>query len=223
MTITKSSRMALTVESDNELVDPFPDNWPILDNYAGALIVPNGTTPDPATLFDGSVIAEQTSGIMWMADFSGGVLAKRYLMYPFIANASKASVSVPNGPNANQPFALDDPAPNTFTNAVCINWDEDLATTAGRIKAPVDGIYAITGEFTGSHSTAGSRGLYLMINGAEIVQVIDLALGAGATAFQASIIRKLVAGDLVGISFWQNSGTAGNFGFNLCVTMVSPL
>jgi hypothetical protein len=61
------------------------------------------------------------------------------------------------------------------------------------------------------------------VNGTEQIQVINLALTAGNTIFQACILRKLAANDLVGISYWQNSGVAGGTDFNLNVSLVSPL
>jgi hypothetical protein len=115
------------------------------------------------------------------------------------------------------------PAPNGYTNAVSVNWDNDLATTTGRVKVPIAGIYLVTAQVITGHSSTGSRGLYLQVNGTEQIQVINLALTAGNTIFQACILRKLAANDLVGISYWQNSGVAGGTDFNLNVSLVSPL
>lgn len=224
MTVTKSPRMKLTVESDDEYIDPFAANWPILDSYAGALLVANGVTPDPATLFDGSVVAEATTGIMWMADFSTGSLVKQYLTYPFIASGSAINSSFASGAAYN-PVPLNATAPNGFTpNTSSLNWDGDLATTAGRIKVPISAVYLLLGSVYNFPSNQGARSIVLSKNGAGFGgAIIDNSMPSGNTNLQVGTIAKLAAGDLIGLQFWQLSGAASNSHFNLSVTLLSTV
>jgi len=72
--------------------------WSRLDQaYAGAIIVNPDVMPDESVLFDGALVAERTTGIIWRAQRNAaGVFEKRYIRYPWRASFFQGNQNYPS-------------------------------------------------------------------------------------------------------------------------------
>jgi hypothetical protein len=138
MTKTYSSKMKLLSESDDELIDQFAYNWPILDTFAGGMIVADGTTPPDSELYHGALVREQTTGISWLAyrDPVSGTFTKKWLTYPWQAFGFTETVIGASHPHTFTATPVSHaPSYNSSVNSSAADFP------GGRIQPPIPGIY----------------------------------------------------------------------------------
>lgn len=94
----------------------------------------------------------------------------------------------------------------------------DTGSNTGRLTAPVDGWYHVTGAAEFASNGSGGRWLRLRLNGTTIVRRINKLSNAGGNpdGHDISLSRYLAAGDYIELQAFQDSGG------NLDVTTEDP-
>ena len=227
MSATNSSRLKLRLESDDELVDQFATNWPILDKFAGGLLVAPGTTPPDSELYDGCLVREGANGKSWLAVRNplSGTYSKSWLTYPWQC-AAYANVLVGSSqPDGFVVYGLSTVDPLRCTNA------DSSALVGGQLIPPIPGIYQAQLHTRWSYAD-GADGIYK--SGA-----ISLNGNVGVRAWNCDIRRKnnnvvtnfcaqiftfspSEAPYPVGVLLAQNSGGNRDVDIDLTLTLLSP-
>jgi len=215
-------RLKLTKESDDEYIDPFPLNWPILDTYAGGLLVADGVTPADVNLYDGCLVTEQTSGKQWIAkqDPSTGAFTKSWLIFPWYAEVGTPSLSVVSVPFTNTAYGF-----TTFWNGV--NTDAATALVATFLVVPIDAIYELVYSVRGSNPNSNDAPLsaHISVNSdqnylwSETLEKYNL----NYTVNENQLLRKLKAGDKLNMNIWQSYGATMTVSIVLQASVVCPL
>ena len=220
MSRIETSRLKLSVESDDELIDQFEYNWPILDKYAGGLLVNDGVTPPDNELYEGCVVQEVTSGKMWMAmkDPNTGAFVKSWLIYPWSIAVNTGGVSIPvAAPGATRGFT-------TLMTADCINSSAADLNGSGHVKIPIDGIYTL--NFVNHHVSDPDNAYctYMVINGTATDRHMVIARTTTAATYMASTSgnEKLKANDTIGYRT-DLFGNQNIMSLWLWVSLLSPL
>lgn len=207
-----TSKLGLLAPSIDDELTALRQNWNRLDSvYSGGLVISPGVTPDESILFDGCIVAEKTTGIIWRAQRNAsGVFEKRYIKYPWRMEAYQPTMTVGNGSAGVWiPWGYASVGNNSVNAS-----SADMVNN--RIVIPVTGIYVGTDWLkwhTGSSS--GARALTLSIND-ESVGVTEADKNEcvmcpnnvvnSVTVCQVNFARKFNKGDRVCGAFWQNSG-----------------
>jgi hypothetical protein len=215
--------MKLITESDDELIDQFEYNWPILDYYADSIIVNNGVTPPDSELYDGCLVAERTSGKLWMAsrNLATGLFDKSWIVYPWTIESSKTFAT--NGSNnVLQGFP-------TLEAANCVNAGAaDIEAGTSYIIIPIAGIYAIWTTLhingTGAASKTYNNVVVMDTVGQSGTEMImDSISGQDAVAGWDGNYA-MGAGTKVGFRIGDFSGGDVHTGvMRIGITMISPL
>jgi hypothetical protein len=220
MAIEYTPRLKLRKESDDELIDQFEYNWPILDLYADSLQVADGVTPADSDLYEGCLVAERTSGKLWMAvanPASPPQWLKSYISYPW-------GISVERVVN---PFTVG-LTDQTFSTILPDNQVNSSAAdlVGGKVKIPINGIYSV--HYRLGIPALGGRTLnsYLRVNGAVNygTEMIEGTSGIGTTQCMWSANQYFSSGDLLTWDANPFGGTLNvSLNVRLFVTMISPV
>jgi len=224
MTATKTPRLDLTKESDDEYIDQYPNNWPILDWRAGELVVADGTTPADNQLFDGLVVREATTGKSWIATKQpNGTYTKTWLTYPWQASAYTAAQAVGTataGTYTTYGFA-------SYDAAKAINSTSADLNGTGQIVLPIPGIYALYLQvrWTDPDASDSQRWAQIRINNNntrpewnEDGQHTNSNVVANIVTQELSITQALP----IDCRLWQNSGSTKNCAITFIAELVSP-
>lgn len=223
---TFTSRMGLTkpLGTEPRSVTPINLNSDTIDSFMPCILVADGVTPPTASLYDGALVKERTSGIIWEARKNGGgTFDKVYVRYPYVFYAFTTTNS----------YAISD---TTFRNwgwgTYYAGADDSKNSSAADLNGsgfwvcPVKGLYHIKVRNVWATNAASSRGSRLMINGSADPNNAQQTLNGqsnGPTAIELTLDRVFVVGDIVSNQLWQNSGGALNLDANIVVTMVEPI
>lgn len=113
-------------------------NWDRLDDvFSGAIWVSPGVVPDETTLFDGALVAELNTGIVWRAqrNMNTGIYEKKFLKYPWMITAERSAAYSTFTSATWKPVGF-----NAVVASHCVNSDmSDI--TGEQIVLPVDGLY----------------------------------------------------------------------------------
>lgn len=217
MTRTTTPRLKLIEESDDEYIDQFEYNWPILDKYADSLFVNDGVTPPDSDLYEGCLVAEKTSGKLWMAvkDPTTGNFIKSWVSYPFNVVGFYSGAFDPSG--AEKVFTQD---------IVAQRVNSSFATdfSGGRIKVPVDGIYHwwIVSGCAGTVSNA-RLSMQAWVNGVMQEDITHNAQTGNNTEYTYSTAQFFKAGDLLSWAWWKSGGSVSAASMYMGLCMVSPV
>jgi len=213
-------KLKLTKESDDELIDPFAPNWPILDKYAGGLLVADGTTPPDSDLYDGCLVSEATSGKQWIARYniSTGVYDHIWLVYPWIAEVGTANVQVATGAFNSVSFGYLNFWRGVNSDASCL--------VGTKLKVPIDANYEVHYSARGSaNATDAVLSAYISINDGT-----DYAWNETEERYNANYcvnamtqMMNLKAGDLLHHKMWQSYSAPWNGSIVLSASVVCPL
>jgi hypothetical protein len=198
-------------------------NADVIDKFLGCILVNDGVTPATGDLFDGAIVKEKTSGIVWEARKNGGgTFDKVYLSYPYHYSAY--------GP------------PSAFASGAYAAWGWDTVDTsilknasAAQKQAvtnfwvcPVKGLYTVTMHVQFAVNGTGWRGLVMTVNGTVLnsnteVVVPAVVSGTFTSNVQTSLNRPFNVNDVLGAMAFQDSG--GNLTILpvLKVTMIDPI
>lgn len=217
MARTYTDRLKLIVESDDEVVDQFEYNWPILDTYADSLWVDDGVTPPDSQLYEGCLVAEKTSGKLWMAhkDLSTGNFKKSWLAYPFQVVGNYYGAFDPIG--TEKVFTQDIPAQR-------VNSSFATDFSGGKIKVPIDGIY-FWWWVSGPAGTVTPTRISIQgwVNGGASVDSTHNGKDGNNTANCYCDTRYFKAGDLLSWATWRSGGSISAVSMVMGLTLISPV
>lgn len=220
MTRNKTSRMGLIKESPDELIDQWGYNWPILDAFSGVQLVDPGYSPPTSQLYDGAIVVEKNTDIIWMAKLNPdtGSFDKKWLVYPFVAYCY-GSISFTTG--------------IVFKDLSTTSWDATRSKNfngpvGGKIVVPVNGVYSATGLASWDPYDAGARECLISFNGADDYMrnedFHDCNHDTSRTVTKVTEYVYLKAGDKINLRGWQTTGvTLGVVRNYLTVEMIAPL
>ena len=215
-------RLKLITETDDELIDPFAQNWPILDTFAGNKVVADGVTPPNNELFDGCIVSEQTSGKVWIArlDPLTGTFTKHWAIYPWQIAISKQFFCVKEA-GAFKPIPMD-----FLEGGQCIN-SSMADVVAGRVVTPIKGIYDVIGHGQWQYTPAdfGARSMLISFNDDSDYTVSEECGEAMYNVkYNSSTMRTqpLDAGVTITLKVW-NTGSESTVDSWLVVNLVTPL
>lgn len=222
---TYTSRMGLIKPAGSEprAVGPIASDMDLLDKFMPCILVNDGVTPPTGDLYDGALVKERTSGIIWEARKNGGgTYDKVYVRYPFTFNGQTTNQSVSSG-TAYQAIGYSTFIAGKNSSAANIS--------GGLFVAPVKGIWAIHLKASYTANATGSRALTARLNGANMngniawLEVIGLATALGS--FDAHLelhhVALLSVGDTLSAGIWQNSGGALNCSHSASYTLIEPV
>jgi hypothetical protein len=182
-------------------------NWERLDQaYAGAIIVNPDTIPDESVLYDGCLVAERSTGIVWRAQKNAsGVFEKRYIKYPWRISFYNQTNQSPTGITNWALFGY-----STVEGGTINAGAESLV--GGRAIIPVTGYYQ-GGDWVkwNTPQTASHRGHTLWVNNETTAspnspqdgeQSRPCVFNGGSTSC-VKINRKFYKGDSVCAGLWH--------------------
>lgn len=204
---TYSNRMALIKPAGSEARSnvQLNTNADLLDKFMPCILVNDGVTPPTGDLYDGALVKERTSGIIWEARKNGGgTYDKVYVRYPYSLKAVTAYVtpSVPNALSYNQ---------WGVTTWVSGKNSSVADLPSGKIQIPVKGIYSLRYQYRFDANATGVRGGVLNFNGTDDLpntEVVITGTGSGAGIVVMQQHHVYSAGDLIVGKALQNSGGA---------------
>jgi len=222
MSKSLTPRLLLTKESDDEIIDPFSYNWPILDKYAGGLLVADGVTPPDSDLYDGCLVMEQTSGKQWIAskDPNTGVYTKKWLIFPWFAECGTSSQAVGSNAFVNTAYGF-----TSFYNGVNATAANALVGTF--LVVPIDAVYECHYSVRGSNPNANDAVLsaHISVNSDQNYvpsETLEKTNG-NYTVNTCQRMMKLKAGDKLCMNIWQSYGAIMTVSIVLSVSLVCPL
>lgn len=223
---TTTTRLALIKPDTTEDVDiaDLNANTDQLDQMAGCILVNDGVTPAAGDLFDGAIVKEKTSGIIWEARKSGATFLKKYIRYPY-------SLFGVTGNNPASGTTFVDWGFSSVTTALCKNSSNADFNASNFWECPVKGIYIITWQFSWEYNATGTRAQRFTLNGSATetqkygAWLMSATTEAGYYTTGQLILgpRSFNVGDEVGFQQWQNSGTAIAYEAQVQIAMVEPI
>lgn len=221
MTKILTPRLKLTKESDDEYIDPFPLNWPILDTYAGGLLVADGVTPADVNLYNGCLVVEQTSGKQWIAkqDPNTGTFTKKWLVFPWFAEVGTASQAV--GSSFSNPVEY---LFTTFFNGIN---SSAASLVSNRLQVPIDAVYELHYAVRGTppNGTDAVMSAYISVNQDNnyIYSNTEEKNNNALTNNAGTRITKLKANDVLSLKLWQSYSAVMTVGLYLSASVVCPV
>ena len=204
---TFTTRLGLTKPAGGEAraVGPINTNSDLFDKFMPCILVNDGVTPPTGDLYDGALVKERTSGIIWEARKNGGgTFDKYYVSYPFHFVGDSQVAAFPTGTSGQAVgFA-------NITTAQCINAGSGNVS-GGFLVIPVTGIYTLTAYSRWDINATGQRSLRFHVNGAADFSTtpeltVDAAAGGIPTNLAVATTRYLTKNDQIAANCWQNSG-----------------
>jgi len=219
-------RLGLIKESDDEVIDPFAYNWPVIDTAVGARMVTGGTIPPTPETYDGLIVSESTTGKSWIAraDGSGGY-TRKWLHYPYQLFAQNTAVPIGSG------------AASVLQGGLVYQAGQSINASAadvvnGALVAPLDGIYEINLSVRWAVNANGAAYRSAAIAYNSVITVAEIikneantptSLTGNSTVSTVSQFKKLVAGTTVCPALWQNTGGVLNADYYIRMMLVTPL
>lgn len=228
---TYTTRMGLTKPAGAEARSNIPlnTNSDLLDKFLPCILVNDGVTPPTGDLYDGALVKEKTSGIIWEARKNGGgTYDKVYVRYPFIYDGGTyTSQAVANNGWPN--FITVGVA--TTDTAACKN-SSAANISAGKFVVPVKGIYQVSLLIDYVGNATGNRGICLEVNGAYWIstpfrnttkEVPNVGASSDAVV-DLSFPQMFSVNDTVAIGTYQNSGASLNLAQDrIRMVMIEPV
>jgi len=210
---TYSNRMGLVKPAGSEprSNSSIVTNADLTDKFMPCILVNDGVTPPTGDLYDGALVKEKTSGIIWEARKNGGgTFDKVYVRYPFHIEAYRATGGAIAAGSTTAHTAWGEL--NGVTSAACKNASA-ANLSGGRFVVPIKGLWFIRLVHIWQANSAGDRALALSYNGSTITGEWE-QLQRPNNSFQHKIALENTsifnAGDTIGAAGWQNSGGALN-------------
>ena len=222
---TYSTRMGLTKPAGGEprQVTAINNNSDLLDKFMPCILVNDGVTPPTGDLYDGALVKERNSGIIWEARKNGGgTYDKVYVRYPFLLVA--ADTGNPNQSNGT-----------TFLGATAMTWQSGKNSSAanisgGKVVIPIKGIYSVWCKTAFASNGAGDRSVSLEVNLTNLVgydfEATSAGSSSGGQAWHGDITASFLfnAGDVLTVTAWQNSGAPLNRPYSrLRIALIEPV
>jgi hypothetical protein len=224
--VTKSytPRLGLLKESDDEYIDQFDFNWPLIDQYAGGLVVADGVTPPDNQLFDGTLVIENTSGKQWLAKKNPvtGLFSKQWLLYPWQCAAYNPAVVINTSGGTNQIANM-----STFNAGHSVNSSAaDISTGSIVLPANLPGIYSIQAYATFTNNgTGGLRSLFIDVDNINDYPSSNM-LEDGQLSTYTTVLSTLIQncnGNTISAKVWQSSGGLVTIAVGMMATLITPV
>lgn len=218
MATTATARVGLVKPDDDEDQDVsvLDGNLDAIDARLGTILVNAGVTPPNASLYDGALVKEKTSGIVWCAEKNvGGTFDTRYVTYPWHAVCAIASQSFVNNTATVKPLTYER-GKNSLPGSV---------DGSGNLVLPVKGVYITEAFVNYGASATGTRKIEEMINGAgsgDIDERAPSTANAYGVYFRGAV-EQYAAGTTYNLKFIQSSGGGLNISFRLRVALLFPV
>lgn len=226
---TNTTRLGLTKPSGSASpeeavdIDVINTNMNLIDQWMGCILVNDGVTPATGDLFDGAIVKEKTSGIIWEARKNGGgTFDKVYVRYPYTFKGNTVNQSVATG--------------TTYTAIGYANYSSGKNSSASQISGglfvvPVKGIWAVHLKASYTANVTGSRALTGRLNGSNLnsnvdyLEVIGLATALGSFDAHLEWHTEMLmsVGDTFSAGIWQNSGGNLNCSHSASYTLIEPI
>lgn len=206
---TNTPRLGLIKPAGSEAraVGPLNTNSDLADKFMPCILVNDGVTPPTGDLYDGALVKERTSGIVWEARKNGGgTYDKVYVNYPLNFEGFKINTTVANNGYPNfTAIGID-----TVTTANCKNTSA-ANMVSGKFVVPVKGIYTARFRASFGGNATGVRGMTWQLNGSSIVgteAVIERGPidASGDESLEIVINRIFNLNDTVGVAVYQTCG-----------------
>lgn len=229
-----TTRLGLTQPAGTEdrSVTPLNANAALIDKFMPCILVNDGVTPPTGDLYDGALVKERNSGIVWEARKNGGgTYDKIYVVYPYQILAYDNTV-IAQGSSSYPTFTTR--GYTSVTAAQAVN-SSSADLVSNNWVAPVKGIYHFNMLATWAGNATGIRGMVPRVNavnqtggggsGGDYNMNKEITPWA-ATDNQLEInFTRLMGGNgTVACAIYQSSG--GNLNTNiraLRVTLVNPV
>jgi hypothetical protein len=196
----------------------------LIDQWAGCILVNDGVTPATGSLFDGAIVKEKTSGIIWEARKNGGgTFDKVYVRYPAFMSMNNGPVALATG-GAYTAVSIGSLITAKNLSAANINGSNQFVV-------PVKGIWYVRMHASFVANAAGVRAVTLEYNGNVLTigtgdpnwENVVNNVGAGFTA-DCVAHGMLVAnvGTTLKPALLQNSGGNLNYQVVTTVALIEP-
>lgn len=185
---------------------PLNANFDIIDKFLGCILVNDGVTPPTGDLFDGALVREKTSGILWEARKNGGgTFDKVYIRYPYHFEGDSNTKTVTDNSNGSLGFDTSLFVAGDNKNASVAN-----INGSGEWVCPIRGIYLMNFNVGFAANASGIRGVRWSFNGTWILdntsQVIQSPVSGVNTYMHWGRSKLFAQGDRVLVGAYQNSG-----------------
>lgn len=220
---TFTSRMGLTKPAGSEArsVTPLNSNSDLLDKFMPCILVNDGVTPPTGDLYDGALVKERTSGIIWEARKNGGgTYDKVYVRYPFHFVGYTADSNINNG------TVFGEWGVSTFEGG---KNSSSANIVSNKFVVPLKGIYNVLWRYRWAPNGSNARACRMIINssGSGLNDRTELSVNAPASAAYCGMNMFLPAtfnaGDTISAENWQNSGGLLSVFTYVVVQLVEPI
>lgn len=220
---TFTSRMGLTkpLGTEPRSVTPLNLNADTLDAFMPFILVNDGVVPPTASLYDGAMVKEKTSGKVWEARKNGGgTFDVVWTIYPYTIRTFGSGAILATG------SSLQNIGVGSFVDGINSS-AANIANVPGQCVAPVAGIYNVQAIANWNSNSTGQRTLTISKNATVVVAEAEHAVNANGGGIETKMRTMLAgiplaAGDLMGLWGWQTSG--GNLGLfqYMQMTLITP-
>jgi len=215
--------MGLTKPAGSEArsVPPLNTNSDLLDKFAPCILVNDGVTPPTGDLYDGALVKERTSGIIWEARKNGGgTFDKVYVRYPYTMVVG-GGASIPNSAVTSIPLN------GGILTGSCKNATSAEINGSNEFVIPVKGIWDIDIHYSWAANGAGVRTNQYFLDGTGLTgDLEEVSAGVVSAATNCKIIlvikRLLLVGQRITPGGFQTSGGALNINAFVSATLVEP-
>jgi hypothetical protein len=221
-------------------IDRLNLNMDRLDDAARVLTVTDTAMPPAASLWDGKIVREKTTGKVWIAEKqTNGSFLRRWINYPWMCRAHFTLSSTIGMQGVGRSLWTEIKCP-TVIPAHCMNSSQADIISGGRIQLPITGLYLVK-VYTqwheyGLENTTGSRMTTIGFNGSVISTYSDegrVQYNCGSTDSGRNIMQQCTnifrsgPGTDVSIFCYQNStsggtGPLGIEGAEIEIALIAP-
>lgn len=202
--------MGIAVPSIDDEMSAMRAAWDRLDQaYSGAIVVNPGVQPDDSVLYDGAIVAERGTGIIWRAQRNNaGAFEKRYIKYPWVISVAQGNNNVNSNATVWLPWGYDTVEANGVNSS-----SGDLVNF--RLVIPQTGIYVGRDMVTWSSTPSAHYAHTLWRNDNNGTGPIyndwyestwPYGIDTGGLTTVVPINEKLYKGDTICAGIWQDSG-----------------
>ena len=217
---TYSNRMGLVKPAGSEprSNSSIVTNADLTDKFMPCILVNDGVTPPTGDLYDGALVKEKTSGIIWEARKNGGgTFDKVYVRYPWSFKGSTAATSQASGTTYNT-WGVTTWNSGKNSSAAAINGSNELVI-------PIKGIYVIHWRYNFAVHPTGDRGGMLTLNGTDLSPDTEICEKSNSTKLHGiELLHEILfsAGDRITGKYFQNSGGNLSMSTHVRAVMIEP-
>ena len=184
-----------------------------LDSRSNIKWVDDGVTP--AFMYDGIVVAEKTSGKVWIGQKSGASYNKKYVIYPYYIESHGAASILNNNATV---WGWDVPSTSLYVNSSAADFD-----ASNFFIVPITGVWSIKVLDDWTSNSTGYRSLSVSLDGAYYSHYIDskTAVNGTNTPIVVMVNRRFTAGTVIGAKHQQTSGGTLSLNTWIEATLVS--